>query len=536
MDYRKPADCLDALRRLNPLDIEATHRTLAQILEDQLDAQPAPNQHLEVVETLRAPLALVQHELAKRYASHPLPPASVENRHLERVIGLWRLMARSYADIMHRDAAAGTLDDQRALLAQRRVHYTTQPLIEHFRAHRSLPNGLWAQLHESYAMAEALGVAGTRVTDPLNEVWQAQSAAQAYVAALLIDIANPFGRGEREFNWVCRWAQRFAPHCRLFSTAEDEADAKPTRYGLDLATDHGLRPLGMLADGPTIRHFDGSQLAGQIHAIMAELKQGVAPAELGLGADCPADAAARLLVSLYRPWGLASIGRRFRRRRTNGEVELTGDWLAIGFHVQGKLFEQPKYPTVMRSLRSDIALLTFGERVEGVEPADPEQRRRRDAEKLGFVCEKWEMLDESVGGFRLRRVPKAERLEHLQLVALRPPDGEHFLLGQISWLVYHADGLMEVGVNLLSGLPKVVAVRQTGIARGQHGGYQQAFWLPESTAMKKPASLVLPAGWFQPHAVIELHDDSKQHLRLVQALARGPNFDQVSYEAVSVPG
>jgi hypothetical protein len=146
------------------------------------------------------------------------------------------------------------------------------------------------------------------------------------------------------------------------------------------------------------------------------------------------------------------------------------------------------------------------------------------------------MLDESVGGFRLRRVPKAERLEHLQLVALRPPDGEHFLLGQISWLVYHADGLMEVGVNLLSGLPKVVAVRQTGIARGQHGGYQQAFWLPESTAMKKPASLVLPAGWFQPHAVIELHDDSKQHLRLVQALARGTNFDQVSYEAVSAPG
>ncbi|HRP97049.1 MAG TPA: hypothetical protein PL143_12405 [Rhodocyclaceae bacterium] len=533
MDYRNPADCLDALRRLHPLDIDGTHRTLAQILEDQLDAQPAPNQHLEVVEALRAPLALVQQQLAHRYAAHPMPPASAENRSLERVIGLWRLMARSYTDILHRDASEGTLDDQRALLAHRRVFYTAQPMIEHFRAHRSLPPGLWAQLHESYAMAEALGVVDIRVTDALNEVWQAQSAAQAYIAALLIDIANPFGRGEREFEWVCRWAQRFAPNCSLAAPDGTDEAPKPTSYGIDLASDHGLRPIGMLAGGATLRRFDGSQLAGQIQAIMAEFRLGVQPAALGLGADCAVDAAARLLVSLYRPWGLASIGRRFKRRRASGQVELTGDWLAIGFHVQGKLFEQPKYPTMMRSLRSDIELLTFGERVASVEPTDPEQRRRRDAEKLGFVCERWDMLDESVGGFRLRQTPTAERLEHLQLVALRPPDGEHFLLGQISWLVFQADGHMEVGVNLLNGLPKVIAVRQTGLTRGQPGGYQQAFSLPETPAMKKPPSLVLPAGWFQPHAVIEIHDGDKRHLRLVQLLARGPNFDQVSYEAVN---
>lgn len=533
MDYHKPAECLDALRRLHTLDTDGAHRTLLQMLSDQLDAQPAPNQHLEVLEAMRAPLAQVQQQVAQRYTAHPVPPASTESRSLDRVVGLWQLMARSYTEILHRDASEGTLGDQHALLAQRRVLYQSLPLVEYYRAHRTLPSGLWTQLHESYAAAESLGVADIRVTDTLNEVWQAQSPAQAYIAALLIDIANPYGRGRLEFEWVHRWAQRFAPNCRLGMLGTGDKAPKATSYGVDLATDHGLRPVGMLVAGPTLRSFDGSQLAGQIQAIMEQFRQGAQPAALGLGSDCSVEAAAKLLVSLYRPWGLASIGRRFKRRRSSGQVELTGDWLAIGFHVQGKLFEQPKYPTMMRSLRSDIELLTFGERVQGVDAADPEQTRRHEAEKLGFVCEHWTVLDESVGGFRLRQTPSAERLEHQQLVALRPPDGGHFLLGQISWLVFQSNGRMDVGVNLLSGLPKVVAVRQTGLARGQPSGYQQAFLLPATPAMKTPASLVLPSGWFQPHAVIEMHDGEKRHLRLVQLITHGTNFDQVSYEAVN---
>lgn len=534
MDFRTPPECLDQLRRLNPTSVDEAQHTLSAMLEGLLTESPAPNQHLEVLEAMRAHLDMVQGEVAKRYAAHPLPPDSVENESLSRVVALWQLVARSYAEITRRDAAAGTLDDQRSLLSQRRVFYTGLALLEYFRAHHAMPEGMWGELHESFSMAEAQGVARIRVSDTLNEVWRAQSATEAYISFLLMDLANPFGRNEREFNWVCRWAQRFAPYCSLEKPDESAEAVKPTSYGLDLATDHGLRPMGLLtATKSTARRFDGSRLAGQIQAVLTQFKQGVKPAALGLGEDCPVEASSRLLLSLYRPWGLASVGRRFPRRGCRGEAELTGDWLAIGFHIQGKLFEQPGGLMTHHSLRSDITLLTFGERVAEVDGEYSQQLRRRHAAKLGFACEQWELFDQSVGGFRLRQRPHAERLEHRQLVGIRPPDGERFLLGLISWLMYRMDGTLEAGVNILNGLPKVVAVRQKGANPGHRGAFQQAFWLAGVPSLKASPSLVLPGGWFHPHRVIEMYDGKEKQLRLTQLIARGANFDQVSYEALT---
>ncbi|NMG53602.1 hypothetical protein GPA23_02940 [Aromatoleum aromaticum] len=535
MDCGNPAECLDLLKRLRMLDIDATQRTLADIVAALLRALPAPNQHLEVLEAARAQVDFVQAEMAKRYAAHPLPPDSSENETLARVVSLWRGMARSYAQISRQDAASGTLDDQRALLAQRRVDYTGRALLEYFRAHRAPPHGTWAELHDSYSVAEARGVAGVRVPDSLNEVWKAQSALEAYVSALLVDLANPFGRGEREFRWVYRWAQRFAPYCSL-DAEPDTGRTEAAAFGIDLAGDHGPRPLWLIGPpGAGVRRFDASRLAGQIRAVLTQFRQGVAPASLGLGADCPTDACAALLLSLYRPWGLASAARRFPRRSGKGSAELCGDWLTIGFHIGGRTFEQPTGGVMAGNLARDISLLTFGERGPEAVPGRPEQLRQRLAATLGFVCGHWDIVDHSVNGFRLQQHPHTERLEHHQLVGIRPPDGERFLLGQVTWLMYREDGVMEAGIHVLAGLPKVVAARLFGLNIGTHVAYQQVFLLPATPALKAPALLVLPGGWFQARRVIEVHDDEAAQVRLTGLLARGTNFDQVSFEALTDP-
>lgn len=533
MDYSNPAECIDMLQRLHPVDADETHYTLSCIVDGLMQGSAAANQQFEVLEALRAPLEQVQEEFAKRYAAHPLPPESEENRILGRVVDLWQRVARAYSMITRKDAAEGTLDDQRALLSQRRVSYAGLALFEYFRAHRMVPKNLWTELHESYSMAEAQGVARTRVSDPLNTVWRAQSALEAYIAALLVDLSNPFGRSQREFAWVCRWAQRFAPYCTLEDVSLAPDSVKPTTYGLDLNEDHGLRPIGLLPVRKTLRYFDGTRLAAQIQAVLEQFKQGTRPQALGLGDDCPVDLGARLLLSLYRPWGLASVGRRFPRRHGQGEAELSGDWLAIGFHVQGRLFEQPAAIGTPRSLRSDITLLTFGERAAGIEQEPTALDRQRAAERHGFVCEKWEVLDQSIGGFRLRQQPPAVQLEHRQLAGVRAPDGAHFLIALVSWLMYQEDGTLEAGITLLPGVPRVVAIRRVGANASQRGAYQQAFWLSETPALKKEATLVLPGGWFQPQRTIEVYDGKSRQLRMMKLLARGANFDHVSYEAVN---
>lgn len=531
MDYRNAAECLNLLERLHPANVEETHAALSIMVVGMLEALPPPNQHLEVLEAARGKIAHVQAELARRYTAQPLPPDSLENETLLRVVTLWRNLTRSYARITRHDAHDGTLDDQRALLFQRRVHYAGQAVVEYFRAHRALPTGLWAELHECYAAADEAGITRVRVADALSEVWKAQSVVEAYAAVLLVDLANPYGRTERELNWICRWAQRFAPYCTLGPDAENQ---KPTAYGVDFGADHGLRPLGLLTQSPRLHRFDGSKLAGQIQAVLAQFKQGVKPASLGLGDDCPVDASARLLLSLYRPWGLAAAGRRFPRRNTKGTVELCGDWLAIGFHVSGKVFEQPRVYMQTHSLKSDISLLTFGERAPVAEnPAQLAQHRQRQAEQLGFVCAQWTLLDQSVGGFRLQQASRAERLEHHQLVGLRPQDGDRFLLGHVSWLMFRADGVLEVGVHVLAGVPSLMAVRPVALQNGR-APFHQGFLLPATPALKTEASLVLPSGWFHPSGIVELHEDGHStQVRMRQLLLKGTNFDQVSFEPVS---
>lgn len=529
MDYRNAAECLNLLHRLHASNVDETHAALSTVVFGMLDALPPPNQHLEVLEAARPMIARVQAEMSRRYTAQPLPPDSLENEILLRVVTLWRNLARSYARIVRHDARDGTLDDQRALLFQRRMHYAGHGVVEYFRAHRAVPAGQWAEAHECFAAAEEADLAQIRVADSLNEVWKAQSTLEAYVAVLLVDLANPFGRTERELAWICRWAQRFAPYCAL-GTPESQ---KPTLYGVDLGADHGLRPLGLLPASPRLRRFDGSTLAGQIRAVLAQFKQGLKPASLGLGEDCTVEAGNRLLLSLYRPWGLASAGRRFPRRGSRGQVELTGDWLAIGFHVDGKVFTQPRTYGVASSLNSDMNLLTFGERApQADDPARREALRQHEAEQLGFVCEQWEILDQSVGGFRLQQRPRAERLEHHQLVGVRPQDGDRFLLGHVSWLMYRADGLLEAGVHVLPGVPSLVAARPVSLHSGR-SPFHQAFLLPATPALKTGPSLVLPSRWYHPSAVIEIHVEGKSsQVRLEQLVLRGANFDQVSFEAL----
>ncbi|MDR2092116.1 MAG: hypothetical protein LBP58_02190 [Azoarcus sp.] len=523
MDFRNPDQYLGLLQNL-PADAPVERLTvLSNIVGDLLAASPAPDVYLEILETARPLIDKTRAKLSGLDGGEPLPPDGEHNALLLKVTTLWHALSRSYALLAEQNAGTEILIDQRALLAQRRVYYAGKIVSEYYCAHRALPSGLWREIHESFIAAEAVGVHAIRVSDPLNTIWKAQSALEAYISILLLDLANAFGRSGQEWKWICHWAERFAPYCSLDPNIEGR---KPTTYGLDLAADHGLRPLGLLPKGSSPYYFDCNKLASQIQSVFAQFKQGVSPSSLGLGEDCSVEASARLLLSLYRPWGLASAGRRFPRRGGSGEVELCADWLSIGFHVQGKLFEQPHGT-------ADGQAANTGKRGQEKNDNRPADTQGLEAGRLGLVCERWELLDQSVGGLRLQQRPHAERLAHHQLVGVRPPDGKSFLLAQVSWLMFREDGLLETGIHLLPGLPQVIAARPHVESDSPREPYSQAFILGND-ALQIPPTLILPEGWYSANGIIDVLDGARERrLRMNPLLLKGPNFEQIGFVELS---
>ena len=511
--------CTKLIAGLPLTNAREAHQTLVMLLTGLAHRPPPAAAYLDVLETARAPLAYLQDEIAQRYASRPLPPTPAEGEAFRQVLALWQAMARAYAQVAQAGSGDPGIQGRLALICQRCVHYAGKVILEFCRARREPSPGTWIDLHGYYATAEEWGIDKTAVPEPLNETNKSQSAAEAYIAILLVDLASPFSRSAHEFSWICRWARRFAPLTVVRPLGEPVATRA---FGIDLMRDASTRPLELLSRSASVRWFDTRQLSPMIQEMLARLRERQSPAALGLGDDCPATVASRLLLQLYKPWCLNATPRRFQRRGASGIAQVCLGFEATHYHVGGIEFNQPEHVRIYS--RSDMERIwTFRDQL------DPTQLNVRSSQmQLGYPLERWEVENQSVSGFRLQRGEAGARIEHGQLFCLRPPDGEHFLLAQVSWNLMQKDDLL-IGIHVLPGVPQAIAVRPTGIKVSPSERYERAFLLPAVPALKEEATLVLPRGWFQPERVVEVYTDRQTKLKLVELLNHGPDFERITY-------
>jgi len=150
----------------------------------------------------------------------------------------------------------------------------------------------------------------------------------------------------------------------------------------------------------------------------------------------------------------------------------------------------------------------------------------------GYALEHWKIERDSAQELELLRPAGAgaKRFAHGQLVAVRPPDAAAFLLGQVRWLIGAADGELRAGVKLMPGIPAATSVRGTGV-NAKNERAVPALALGPVPAVKAPATLVLPAGWYKANRVLEVAGDKPYSVRLTEVLERGADFERVAYEA-----
>lgn len=495
----------------------AQHQMLIQVEEFNRYAAP-PEARFAALEAVREAVNFVQIEQAKRFTNRALPMLEPEAAVFEDTIELWEQMRLGYLRCLEADAAA--LRAQRALLAQRALAYSGLRMFHHNRAYRQVPGRDWRNLHQVYAHAEQLGVAEQPVKDYLNRDVHDSSPRIAYLRAILLGMCSPNELTPRQMTFVAFLLERWADKVDVGRAPVDEGEAPPLLVDLAGSSCAERGP----AQGADLRYLDARRLAKSIRNRVALLRKGESPARLALGEDCVQPSCEQLLVFLYRQWCQAKSPRGAERRPVSDVVQACGGLAAIHYYISGRVFRgAASFKELSARQRDEIA--TFG-RVS---------TRDEDGYSVaqGFLLEHWQLEDESAQGLRMLRRAGApgRRMAHGQLVGVRPADGKSFQLGQVRWLMAGEAGDLHCGVRLLPGLPLAAAARALGVHAAEER-FVQAFALAAVPALRAPATLVLPPGWFKPKRVIEIAIDKPARARLLEAVERGTDFERVAYETL----
>lgn len=510
MDYNSASSCLQTLQELNTSETLHAHTVLQRMVSGLFRSSLSPQKHLEVLEAARSLVYKVQADFMAQYALNIEEDVLKRQAALMQAFELWRNLGRSYIHVARMAQIQGVLMDKTALLVQRRTHAFGAAIIECSRAHHVLPSGLWAQLHESYLEAESLNIARVRVPDPINVVWGAESAEEAYVAVLLIFLTQPGSQDSVALNWIIHLAQQFAPYCGVKQQMDGERIAYA--FGIDMDGDEEPRAVPQLEGATCVRYLDGGELIGSLHTMRAEIRRGSIPSGLGFMAEKSQDRLLALVSTFYRPWVSGSIKRKHARREGRAlRASLLTDWRSICVSILSSSGLPPEPERMYERIHEGSTILPDG--------------------ILG--AQTWAIMDQSVGGFRLQSDVVRGALEAKQLIALRPEDGNRFLLAQVRWVKHGVNSGTEVGVRLLPGQFQGVSVRRAALDNSSfNGAFLEGMLMTATENGVEAESLILPKGCYAQGASLEMKMDSVSNVKSVvlgKLLLSGSNFDQVEY-------
>lgn len=491
-------------------------------LLDSLQAFPPDGaMYFDLLEQMRLPVVYITGELSKHYLTKPLPLVDIDEQLFLTVISLWNKTAKAYAHCTNTsDTETPAQYGQRiATVLHRCLLHTSMVIFEHQRARRELPWGLWLDLHGYYATAEEWQVATQPVKDPLDPLGREVTCLSAYTCTLLCEMATPYSLSLREVTLVRRWATLWSHLVTIHPVTPGES-LPP--FIIELMQDSALRPTAECLQTNHLRRLDTSRLSQQIADTRLQLRQRVLPSQLMLGDDCSTTQCQRLFEYLVRPWAQARAARKFRRHATTGIAKLCTGFEEMHYFVSGQPFEQPDNAAAysrqeferLFTLRQDNNPLLLAS-------APPENAK--------YHIDEWEVVNQSANGFRLMRSMVGRKMTHGQLVALRPHDGERYLLAKITWLMQENEGRLISGIMALPGMATAIAARHIDAHGVPTGPYERAFLITPIGGAKAAQSIVVPHGWFRSGLIVQLFDQWSWRIQLDKIIDMGADYEQLSF-------
>ena len=521
--FKNAASCAQWLGQLQLTNLHLAHSVLRTQLNEFNRYPMSGLERLNTLELLRETVSSVQADYAKKLIAKKLPLNEDEYTMFVAIIEMWQSMVTGYQRCLHAYMAGDkALASSGALLCQRCLLYSGLQIFEHLRTGYEFDGKLWHQLHALYGFSEEKGLQLKEVSDGLNGSKQSTCNA-IYTKTMLACYTRPSELTRTQLQLLDRWLTLWSSTVTLERRhAMSKDDAPP--LALDLSSTQGLQPAQQVNPSDSVRYLAMQPLSKLLRVKIILLQQGQSPKQLELGAGCNSADCTEFLNYLHQCWCEGRGARQAERRSTNRQAQVCYGLNVIYAHIADRPFEQPSKGTGVNTV-GRRQLETFGRVLSS----------RISLAERGFALENWQIEDESILGARLLREKLAgARLGLNQLIAVLHADANAFMLSTVRWVHVTQSGQLHAGVRYMPSVPQAIAMRSCETDNTASGKYVAALILPAVTALKIPASLIIPRDWFHPYRVVEIVnlEGEKEEVQMGFSVEKGLDYERVSFTPV----
>lgn len=465
-----------------------------QILNSQ---KVAFTNRLNALELYRPAAIQIYHDLVPHFSSASLPISKNELAFATAAEALWQEFAFGYksalVDLQNKILNLNS-NKTTALVVQRAIQALKEITLVNYLIYRSPSTTLWAEMHQLYFCALQQSVDKLVVEDNLatnNE----SSVNSVYMQVLLMALANPHHLANQDILKTDAYLTKIASDAELRTLGlidnttgiflvELDGDKPPTPYAKNRDLPNGETDILLVT----------VNLARRIHNQLKSLRAGVIPSDGSLPNNALKEHYEDLLTYLIKHFG-KSPQRVFSRTKKSDGMEL-----GIGIHAAHHFI--PKVGNDFKNFMVPSVTL---------KPS------------------RWQILNVGAGGYALRKFNSSQAEVHVgDVAAIRNNKTLQWELGVLRWVNVNELNQLDAGVELIS--PSVTAITIIAENNAVEG---EGLLLPELSALKQPASIIVPRGNYILGQSLKLINDNKQTKALITKLVeRTATFERFQYSLI----